>query len=94
VPNGYVVSQNAWCLAVERMDTAVILYVSAVANFYIVDISADDSIEPDGAVIAHLYISCDNSSFAEVAVFSKTWCRHACQFLDNCHFQYNILVQR
>ena len=68
------------------MNAAVVLNVGPAAYFDIMNVAADNGIEPYGAVVAHLYISCNNCSLAEIAVLPEAWSRHACQFLDNCHF--------
>ena len=85
MPDGNVVAKNTRRFAVESMDARVVLNVCAIAYLDEMYVASHDSIEPDGAVVAHLYVAHYHSTLAEVAVLAKSGSRHPLECLDYCH---------
>jgi hypothetical protein len=86
--DGHVVAQDARRFAIERMDAGIVLYVCSVANLDEVHIATDNGIEPNGAVVTHLYVAHYDCTFAEVAVLAESGSRHPLESLYNCHLDY------
>lgn len=69
--DGYVVADGDPGFFIGTMDDDAILDIHLVADADAVDIAADDGIEPDAAVIAHLHVSHDGSVRRDKTIFSK-----------------------
>ena len=85
VPDSNVVAKDARRFAVERMDARVVLNVRAIAYLDEMNVASHDSIEPDGAVVAHLYVAHYHSTLAKVAMFAKSGSRHPLECLNYSH---------
>ena len=85
VTDGHVVAKDARRLAVERMDARVVLDVRAIAYLDEMYVATNDGIEPNGAVVAHLYVAHYHSTLAEVAVLAESGSRHPLECLYDCH---------
>ena len=48
-------------------------------------VATNDGIEPDGAVVAHLYVAHYHSTLAEVAMFAESGSRHPLECLYDSH---------
>jgi hypothetical protein len=85
MPDGNVVTKDARRLAVERMDARVILNVCSVSYLYEMNISTNDSIEPDGAVVPHFDVAHYHGTLAKVAMFAESGSGHPLECLYDCH---------
>ena len=64
------------------MDAGVVLYVCAVAYLDEMHVAANDGVEPNGAVVAHLYVAHYYCAFAEVAMLAEAGSGHPLESLD------------
>jgi hypothetical protein len=85
VADGHIVAEDARRFAVERMDARVVLDVRAVSYLDEMYVASHDGIEPDGAVVAHLYIAHYHGALAEVAVLAESGSGHPLECFDYCH---------
>ena len=94
VPDGDVIAQDAWGFAVEGVDAGVVLNVGAVTYLNIMNITTNDGVEPNGAVVAHFDVTYDDGAFREIAMLTKAWARHAVEFLYYGHNLINLQVYK
>jgi hypothetical protein len=87
VADSHIIAQDAGSLAIQGVNTGIVLYVGAVSNLHKVDIASDHRIEPHGAVVAHFYIAYYHGTFAKIAVLAKTGSRHPLKSFYYCHIQ-------
>src|SRR6185437_981143 len=73
VTDGHVVADDDTRFFIRAMDDDTILDIHFVADADAVDISADDCVEPDAAVVAHLHIAHDGCIRCDKTIFSKAW---------------------
>jgi hypothetical protein len=74
---GNVVSEDTGSLAIQSVQTGIVLNVGSVTYLYKVHVTSHHGIEPHRAIIAHLHISGYHRSFREVAVLAKSGGWHA-----------------
>jgi hypothetical protein len=74
---GDIITQDTRRLAIQGVQTRIVLNIRPVTYLYKVYVASYHSIEPHRAIVAHLHISSNHCPFREVAVFAEPWGRHA-----------------
>jgi hypothetical protein len=77
-------ADNSFGLLVRAMDYGPVLDIRVVADRNGMNVSPDDGIEPDGAIVAHRHFAHHNGPVGQETVLPKNR-RKATYRFNNCH---------